>query len=182
MLFLVAATPAPSGSQEAGGAVRDDGASLFLQNCASCHGPQGQGSSAGPSLVGVGAAAADFFLSTGRMPLGAPGQPAIRQQPRFTDAQIQALVEHVASFAQHFSEQSFALPTVRRERGAQLVDGDVLIPEEIGPARAVGLGDTSGSNVEVTHGRLRFLGDVFALPHQLPLANVFSVPHSTCAA
>ena len=100
LLFIAAASPGPSSSGEpvAGGAVRDEGAALFLQNCASCHGPQGQGSSVAPSLVGVGAAAADFFLSTGRMPLGAPGQPAVRQQPRFNDAQIQALVEHVASF------------------------------------------------------------------------------------
>lgn len=82
----------------AGGAVRDDGAALFFQNCASCHGPQGQGGSGGPSLVDVGAAAADFYLSTGRMPLGAPGQQAIRQTPKFDDAQIQALVDYVASF------------------------------------------------------------------------------------
>jgi ubiquinol-cytochrome c reductase cytochrome c subunit len=50
--------------------------------------------------VGAGAAGADFYLSTGRMPLGAPGQRAIRQQPRFDDAQIQALVDHVAALGQ----------------------------------------------------------------------------------
>jgi ubiquinol-cytochrome c reductase cytochrome c subunit len=98
LLFLVAATPAPSGGPEAGGAVRNDGASLFLQNCASCHGPQGQGAAAGPSLVGVGAASADFYLRTGRMPLGAPGQRPVRQEPKFDEAQIQALVAYVASF------------------------------------------------------------------------------------
>jgi ubiquinol-cytochrome c reductase cytochrome c subunit len=91
--------PAPATAQTAQtGVVQNDAATLYLQNCASCHGPQGQGTSAGPTLVGVGAAAADFYLSTGRMPLGAPGQQPIRQAPKFDDAQIQALVAYVASF------------------------------------------------------------------------------------
>jgi ubiquinol-cytochrome c reductase cytochrome c subunit len=80
------------------GTVTDDAATLYLQNCASCHGPQGEGTGAGPSLQGVGAAAADFYLSTGRMPLGAPGQRPIRQAPKFDQAQIAALVAYVASF------------------------------------------------------------------------------------
>jgi quinol---cytochrome-c reductase cytochrome c subunit len=110
MLFVAAASPAPTSTGQAvsGGAVRDDGAALYLQNCASCHGPQGQGGAGGPSLVGTGAAGADFFVSTGRMPLGAPNQPAVRQQPRFDAAQIQALVDHVASFG-----QGPAIPQVR---------------------------------------------------------------------
>jgi ubiquinol-cytochrome c reductase cytochrome c subunit len=88
--FAIAATP-PTG------AIREVDASLYLQNCASCHGPQGQGTAAGPSLVGSGAAAADFYLRTGRMPLGAPDQRPVRQDPRFTDAERIALVQYVAS-------------------------------------------------------------------------------------
>jgi predicted MFS family arabinose efflux permease len=42
-------------------------------------------------------------------------------------------------------------------------------------ARAAGLDDTAGSNVDQGADRLRFLGDVFALPYQLPYANIFSV-------
>jgi ubiquinol-cytochrome c reductase cytochrome c subunit len=78
--------------------VREVGATLYLQNCASCHGMQGEGTAAGPSLVGVGAASADFYLRTGRMPLGAPGQRPQRQEPIYDPDQIAALVEHVASF------------------------------------------------------------------------------------
>jgi ubiquinol-cytochrome c reductase cytochrome c subunit len=102
LLFVSGATSGPTSTGQAvgGGAVRDDGAALYLQNCASCHGPQGQGGSGGPSLIGVGAAGADFYVSTGRMPLSAPGQRPVRQQPKFDEAQIQALVEHVASFGQ----------------------------------------------------------------------------------
>ena len=40
---------------------------------------------------------------------------------------------------------------------------------------AAGLGSVGGSNISAQAGRLRFLGDVFAVPHELPLANVFSV-------
>jgi ubiquinol-cytochrome c reductase cytochrome c subunit len=91
----------PSGT-DPGVAAADDqvralGASLFQQQCASCHGIQGQGTDIGPSLVGVGAAAADFYLRTGRMPLGAPDQRAVRHDPVFTDEQISALVDYVAS-------------------------------------------------------------------------------------
>src|SRR5260221_2253862 len=41
---------------------------VFLADCAVCHGSKGEGTSAGPSLVGVGAAAIDYWVSTGRMP------------------------------------------------------------------------------------------------------------------
>ncbi len=41
-------------------------------------------------------------------------------------------------------------------------------------ARAAGL-DDPGGNVSAGADRLRFLGDVFALPRQLPLANTFSI-------
>ena len=42
------------------------------------------------------------------MPLGAPNQRPVRQEPRFNEQQIQALVEHVASF-----DNGPAIPQVR---------------------------------------------------------------------
>lgn len=84
---------------EDGGAVRDRAAALYLANCASCHGPQGQGGGElGPSLIGVGAASADFYLRTGRMPLGNPDTPARRHEPFFEEEEIQLLVAYVAAF------------------------------------------------------------------------------------
>src|SRR5690606_12992710 len=59
----------------------ETGKELFLANCAGCHGTAGEGNgAAGPSLVGVGAAAVDFQVGTGRMPLAesdiqAPREP-----------------------------------------------------------------------------------------------------------
>jgi ubiquinol-cytochrome c reductase cytochrome c subunit len=78
-------------------AVVEAGRGLFTANCAACHGPAGQGGPGGPSLIGVGAASADFYLRTGRMPLSAPGQRVVRQDPHFDEAQIQALVAYVVS-------------------------------------------------------------------------------------
>ena len=96
-----AVSPAPpdpnAAAPAADQAVVEAGRGLFTANCAACHGAQGQGSGSGPSLVGVGAASANFYLQTGRMPLSAPGQRVVRQAPRFDQAQIQALVAYVAS-------------------------------------------------------------------------------------
>lgn len=73
-----------------------EGAALYLESCAACHGPGGVGSADGPPLIGVGAAAADFMLRTGRMPLSAPGAPLVRRDPVFSDQQIRVLVDYVA--------------------------------------------------------------------------------------
>jgi ubiquinol-cytochrome c reductase cytochrome c subunit len=72
------------------------GALLFQAHCQSCHGYQGRGSENGaPPLVSAGAAAADFYLSTGRMPLNNPGNEPLQHRPDFTPAQIRQLVAYV---------------------------------------------------------------------------------------
>lgn len=81
--------------QPAGALTR--GRELYLQNCASCHGQRGEGSQRGPSLIGVGAASADFYLSTGRMPIADPEQRPRRGKPAFGQADIDALVGYVGS-------------------------------------------------------------------------------------
>ncbi len=91
--------PVPAAAVEDGEQVTGaEAEQLYLRNCASCHGPQGEGTALGPSLVGVGAASANFYLRTGRMPLGAPGQQPVRHPPVFDEAQIAALVAYVARF------------------------------------------------------------------------------------
>src|SRR5690606_25244559 len=60
-----------------------DGQQLYDQNCASGHAGAGEGTQHGASLVGVGPAAVDFYLSTGRMPpTGAPTSE--HRAPAFT--------------------------------------------------------------------------------------------------
>jgi ubiquinol-cytochrome c reductase cytochrome c subunit len=88
-----AATPVRGAADLAG-----SGAALYLNSCSACHGPNGEGTTGGPTLVGVGAASVDFYLRTGRMPLGSPEQRAVRQEPALNDEDIKALVGYVASF------------------------------------------------------------------------------------
>jgi ubiquinol-cytochrome c reductase cytochrome c subunit len=72
---------------------------LFADGCASCHGEDLRGRPGlGPSLRGAGAAAADFYLSTGRMPLADPTDEPERTQPAYPRADIDALVAFVGSF------------------------------------------------------------------------------------
>lgn len=74
-----------------------DGQALFQAHCQACHGYQGQGGvvKGAPELVDAGAAAADFYLSTGRMPLNAPNNEAIRHTPAFNQTQIRQLVAYI---------------------------------------------------------------------------------------
>ncbi len=69
---------------------------LFDEHCSACHGVGGVGSSRAPTLVPVGAAAADFYLITGRMPLNNHGDQAQAHTPYFDASQIEALVSYVA--------------------------------------------------------------------------------------
>jgi ubiquinol-cytochrome c reductase cytochrome c subunit len=63
------------------------GRQLFNVNCATCHGPNAEGlrdakgNAIAPSLLGVGAAAVDFQVSTGRMPAQNPGAQIPRKTP-----------------------------------------------------------------------------------------------------
>ena len=74
------------------------GKKLFLANCSTCHGTNAEGRRNAPSLVGVGAAAVDFQVGTGRMPMAATGPQAPKVSPvRYTDEEIQAMAAYVAS-------------------------------------------------------------------------------------
>jgi ubiquinol-cytochrome c reductase cytochrome c subunit len=75
------------------------GKKLFEANCATCHGLAMQGTAAGPSLIGVGAAAVDFQVGTGRMPLAQDAPQAEQKPPVFTDDQTKQLAAYVASVA-----------------------------------------------------------------------------------
>jgi ubiquinol-cytochrome c reductase cytochrome c subunit len=88
------------------------GRRLFLEGCSSCHGLDARGiEGTAPSLRGAGAAAADFYLSTGRMPLDKPGDEPIRSTPRYPQDEIDAIVAYVGSFG------GPPVPNVRPERG-----------------------------------------------------------------
>jgi len=75
----------------------DEGKKLYAVGCASCHGTGGQGTSDGPSLVGVGAAAVDFQVGTGRMPAQQPGAQVPKKKVIYSQAEIDQLAAYIAS-------------------------------------------------------------------------------------
>jgi ubiquinol-cytochrome c reductase cytochrome c subunit len=91
--------PGAAGQASANATAVSRGRALFVQACATCHGFNAGGvPGMGPSVFGVGAQAADFYLSTGRMPLNNPRDPPVRNTPMFNRGQINDLVAYVGSF------------------------------------------------------------------------------------
>ena len=73
------------------------GQELFAANCSSCHGLEAQGTSEAPSLVGAGAAAVYFQMSTGRMPAKEVGAENERKPTLFTDTEIRDIAAYIQS-------------------------------------------------------------------------------------
>ena len=95
-LGIVEGEPAPSAE------VLARGRELFLTGCSSCHGPAGDGVTIegrlrGPSIADSGAAAAYYYLTTGRMPLSDTEDQPVRKPPAYDDEEITALIAYVDS-------------------------------------------------------------------------------------
>jgi ubiquinol-cytochrome c reductase cytochrome c subunit len=96
-------SPAQAGSAAASEEQIAQGRELFLVSCSFCHGQNGEGirtqngNQLGPSLVGVGAAAVDFQVGTGRMPMARPGAQVPRKPEAFNADEVAALAAYVAS-------------------------------------------------------------------------------------
>ena len=86
-----AAAPAQAQTQIA------QGKALFEDSCSSCHGLDAQGTTQAPSLIGAGAAAVYFQMSTGRMPAKELGAENERKPTDFSEAQIYDIAAYVAS-------------------------------------------------------------------------------------
>ena len=71
------------------------GKSVYLRDCAWCHGIQAQGTSRGPDLRSAGPAYVDFMLKTGRMPLLEPDATTEPQHQKYDAATMAALVQYV---------------------------------------------------------------------------------------
>ena len=97
-LVYSAAVPGRAGAAGTDNELVAQGRKLFLANCATCHGFNAEGRRNAPSLIGVGAAAADFQVGTGRMPLQNPGpQAPASDQVLFTEEEIAAYAAYVGS-------------------------------------------------------------------------------------
>lgn len=89
---------APGGAQGAAPLTpaAEAGKALFDQSCISCHGANAQGvEGRGPSLIGVGSAAVEFQVETGRMPAARQEAQAMRKPPQFTNDQARQLGAYI---------------------------------------------------------------------------------------
>lgn len=101
-----------------------EGRRLFVQGCSSCHGFDARGVPGhGPSLVGVGEEAADFYLRTGRMPLDRPDEEPQRGPSPYSEAEVHALTKYVGSLG------GPSIPIVHPEAG-DLAEGQKLFSED----------------------------------------------------
>lgn len=119
------------------------GEQLFGANCVTCHGPNGRGLLApvhgagdvtglGPSLVGVGARAADFYLRTGYMPLEDVHAQPRRSRVLFSKGELAALVEYVASLG-----NGPRIPQPQPKRG-RLAEGQEQFTEHCAGCHQIG--------------------------------------------
>ena len=70
---------------------------IFDATCSSCHGLDAQGTSQAPGLIGAGAAAVYFQMSTGRMPAKEVGAENERKPTLFTEQQILDIAAYIQS-------------------------------------------------------------------------------------
>ena len=119
------------------------GRALYEVACTTCHGAEGEGvEDRGPSLIGVGAASADFYLSTGRMPLDRPRAQAERKRVAYTPVQIRQLVAYVASLG-----SGPAIPRIPASAG-NLAEGNRLYANNCAPCHSsAGAGGALGHAV-----------------------------------
>jgi ubiquinol-cytochrome c reductase cytochrome c subunit len=100
---LYAAFSPASAQVDDSAAMAKQGHQLFLVSCSFCHGTNGQGvktldgNQLGPPLAGVGAAAVDFQVGTGRMPATQPGPQIAQKRAAFTPTEIAELAAYVAT-------------------------------------------------------------------------------------
>jgi len=125
LVVLALGLPTSAAGQPGLGVKSKSGKSLYSAYCLSCHGVNGSGVTSsseprgvldvrglGPPLNDVGALGADFYLTTGYMPLENPHEQPRHTKSTFDKQQIAALVKYVASLG-----HGPAIPTPHPERG-----------------------------------------------------------------
>lgn len=104
-----------------------EGQRLFAVSCSSCHGIDAQGTSHAPSLIGAGAAAVHFQMSTGRMPLKEVDAEAPQKPVTFSQQQIYDVAAYIASLGGGPaipSDADLSLSQADPGLGAQLFDAN----------------------------------------------------------
>lgn len=122
-----------------------EGQKLFVSNCATCHGTNAEGSVDGPSLIGVGAAAVDFQVGTGRMPMQMQGVQAQLKPGQFNDEQTMQLSAYVASLG--------AGPTIPEDEYLDVSKGDAANGAKVFLANCAMCHNAAGVGGALTRGK-----------------------------
>jgi ubiquinol-cytochrome c reductase cytochrome c subunit len=136
--------PSSSADTSDNAAVRQ-GRALYLQGCSTCHGLNGAGSSTGPSLVGVGSAAVDFQLSTGRMPLAGPAAQAKRKAPSYSQTEIDQIAAYVQTLGGGTTK-----PTVTQQ---ELDQADLALGGQLYRSNCAQCHQANGQGAPLTYGK-----------------------------
>ncbi|MFJ1591113.1 c-type cytochrome [Kitasatospora albolonga] len=123
----------------------EEGKKLYTVGCASCHGTGGQGTTDGPSLVGVGSAAVDFQVGTGRMPAQQPGAQVPKKKVIYTQAEIDQLAAYVASLG--------AGPITPTEKQVDPAGADIANGGELFRNNCAQCHNFTGKGGALTHGK-----------------------------
>nr|WP_202498514.1 c-type cytochrome [Streptomyces sp. SID5469] len=123
----------------------DEGKKLYAVGCASCHGAGGQGTTDGPQLVGVGAAAVDFQVGTGRMPAQQPGAQVPKKKVIYTQAEIDQLAAFIASLG--------AGPSIPTKNQVSPEGADIAKGGELFRTNCAQCHNFTGKGGALTHGK-----------------------------
>jgi ubiquinol-cytochrome c reductase cytochrome c subunit len=122
------------------------GKALFDATCSSCHGLDAQGTDQAPSLIGAGAAAVDFQMSTGRMPAKEVGAENGRTSPvKFTQQQIYEIADYVASLG--------GGPPIPDAQQVSTVGADTALGEQLFSANCAQCHNAGLSGGALTYGK-----------------------------
>ncbi|MGW0330556.1 cytochrome bc1 complex diheme cytochrome c subunit [Streptomyces sp. NPDC003011] len=123
----------------------DEGKKLYAVGCASCHGTGGQGTTDGPSLVGVGAASVDFQVGTGRMPAQQPGAQVPKKRNIYSQAEIDQLAAYISSLG--------AGPNVPTDEQLDTEGADIAEGGELFRTNCAQCHNFTGKGGALTHGK-----------------------------
>lgn len=137
----VAQASAPAAAQQDINA----GKGLFDATCSSCHGLDAQGTSQAPSLIGAGAAAVDFQMSTGRMPAKELGAENNRGPVTFTQQQIHQIADYVASLG--------GGPPIPDRQQVSTAGADTALGEQLFQANCAQCHGFAGAGGALTYGK-----------------------------
>jgi ubiquinol-cytochrome c reductase cytochrome c subunit len=121
------------------------GQDLYLQGCSSCHGLNVSGTQSGPSLIGVGSAAVDFQVSTGRMPLAGAAAQAKSKEPSYSQTEIDQIAAYIQSLGGGVQK-----PVVTQQ---ELSDADLAFGGELYRANCAQCHQVAAQGAPLTYGK-----------------------------